>query len=254
MGVQIQKHTITTNEYTFNALSFAPEIVKSPTIALFTHGYTSNKVDCLPWAQRLSEAGIHAVIFDQPGHYLGSFNEVESFEHYKENAHTLFIDVFNTVKNSLNTDFENIILGGHSLGALLSLKASKLDFFNDYQTTIIGVGIGISQHKEVHLFESSFYQKTLNIRRQLVCQELDSKNVFPWIKNEKLHLDLQDQEILLITGLDDAVVGPGGAKALEENLKVNNNVILKEPKKLPHHEPSMAGTHIYSFIKKKFSL
>lgn len=230
------------------------------TWAVFTHGYTASKGDCLPWAQRLANAGIPSIIFDLPGHYLGSFSECESFEDFKNHSHECFIDGFQHLKESmlmegLSTNCQRVILGGHSLGAMLSLKALELDFFDDYERIGIGVGLGISQHATVHLFESTFYEKTLNIRRQLVSPELDSDVVFPWIKEEKLGVETKDQRIHLITGLDDIVVGSGGAEALASSLKENNNnVTIQEPRKLPHHEPTSAGSHIYSFLKKELSL
>lgn len=236
----------------------APNV--NTTWAVFTHGYTASKRDCLPWAQRLAEAGIPSIIFDLPGHYLGSFHECESFNDFKNHAHECFIDGFNHLNDSmlmegLSTNCQRVVLGGHSLGAMLSLKALELDFFDDYERIGIGVGLGIGQHKSVHLFESSFYEKTLNIRRQLVSPSLDSDIVFPWIKDEKLGVDVKGQRIHLITGLDDIVVGTGGAEALSFSLKsLDNNVTVHEPRKLPHHEPTSASVHIYSFLKKELSL
>lgn len=265
MTVKIVKKILNNNYFTFNAMALLPsqdanEPSTIDTWAIFTHGYTASKRDCLPWAQRLAEAGIPAVIFDLPGHYLGSFHECESFEDFKEHAHECFINGFLHLKESLlmeglSTDCKRVILGGHSLGAMLSLKALELEFFDDYERICIGVGLGISQHKNTHLFESSFYEKTLNIRRQLVSPALDSDNVFPWIKDEKLAVEVKDQRIHLICGQDDVVVGAGGQEALEFNLKsLGNEVTSHEPRKLPHHEPTMAATHIYSFMKKELGL
>lgn len=253
MPVKLIPKTIKTKEFTFNSIIFIPDFNESEyknTVALFTHGYTASKSDCLNWAQRLCDQGVACIIFDQPGHYLGSFNDFDSFDIYKDMAHTLFIDALNELKQHFKKDFSNLILGGHSLGGLLSLKAIGLEEFNSYKTIAIGVGVGISQHKTTHLFESSFYQKTLNIRKQLVTPALDADIVFPWIKVEKLELDIIQKRIHLITGEDDVVVGSGGQDALEELLRSNgNSVSSKQPKKLAHHEPSMAATHIYSFLK-----
>ena len=59
----------------------------------------------------------------------------------------------------------------------------------------------------------------------------------------------------LITGLDDVVVGEGGLEAFKFELESKNNeVSFFEPRKLPHHEPSMAATHIYNFLKKELNL
>ena len=92
MTVKIVKKILNNDYFTFNAMALLPsqdanEPSSIDTWAIFTHGYTASKRDCLPWAQRLAEAGIPAVIFDLPGHYLGSFHECESFEDFKEHAH-----------------------------------------------------------------------------------------------------------------------------------------------------------------------
>lgn len=257
MPVKLIPRTIRTKSFTINSISFIPDFNESEykdCVAIFTHGYTASKSDCLNWAQRLSEQGVPCIIFDQPGHYLGSFNDFESFETYKDEAHTLFVNALNELKTHFKDEFSHIILGGHSLGGMLSLKAIGLKEFDKYKTIAIGVGVGISQHKTTHLFESSFYQKTLNIRRQLVTKALDADIVFPWIKDEKLELDIIQKRVHLITGEDDVVVGTGGQKALADLLESNgNNVSFKEPKKLPHHEPSSAATHIYSFLKSELN-
>jgi hypothetical protein len=148
----------------------------------------------------------------------------------------------------------NLILGGHSLGALLSLKALNITEFEKYNKIAIAVGYGIGQHKNTHLFETSFYQKTLNIRRQLVSAALDSDKMFAWIKEEKLKQEIQNQRIHLITGQDDVVVGEGGMEALKFDLESKGNeVTSSEPKKLPHHEPTLASTHVFNFLRREFN-
>ena len=258
MSIKISKTIIQNSFFKFNAMTFlpSPNEEHKPLMAIFTHGYTASKRDCLPWAQRLAESGIPSVIFDLPGHYLGSFEEVESFKDFKDHAHENFIDAHRYLIEQLkahgyDTNFETLILGGHSLGAMLTLKALELDYFKSMNTYGVCVGLGIGQHKTTHLFESSFYQKTLDVRRQLVSPALDSDVVFPWIKQEKLNMSITGKKIHLICGVDDVVVGPGGVEALAFNLQeLGNDVSVHEPKKLPHHEPTMAATHINSFVKK----
>jgi len=263
MSVIIVKKTLKNKYFSFDAMAILPSkeepgLYKSDW-GLFTHGYTASKRDCLSWAQRIAENGAPAVFFDLPGHYLGSFHEVESFEDFKNHVHECFIEAYEFLKtalaeNSYLIECERVIFGGHSLGAMLSLKALELEYFADMDRLAIGVGLGIGQHKTTHLFESSFYQKTLDVRRQLVSLAIDSDLVFPWIKEEKLSVSLSGERVHLICGQDDVVVGAGGVEALEFSLKeLNNNVTVSEPKKLPHHEPSMAATHIYSFLKKELS-
>lgn len=258
MPVKIKFKTLENEHFTFNAAVFLPEAGEAKNIrALFTHGYTASKSDNVSWAQRLSEAGIPCAIFDLPGHYLGSINKVDSFESFTENSHNGFETAAAFLQDELGTASapDKYILGGHSLGALLSVKALELPMFEECESMAIGVGLGIGQHKTAHIFESSFYQKTLNIRRQLVAPELDSDNVFPWINEEKKNISVAGKRVHLITGSDDVVVGEGGMKAFQEALEANgNNVSSNEPKRLPHHEPSMASTHIFHFLKKELGL
>ncbi|MEX0798919.1 MAG: alpha/beta fold hydrolase [Bacteriovoracaceae bacterium] len=258
MPVKIKFQTLNDKRFQFNAAAFIPDSNERKSYcAVFTHGYTASKSSILPWAQRLSEAGIPTVIFDLPGHYLGSINEVESFENFTERAHHCFHTAAEFLLQELGDQYKatKFILGGHSLGALLSLKALDIFPFNQESSLAVAVGLGIGQHKSDHLFETSFYEKTLNIRRQLVCPELDSDLVFPWIKEEKASIAVKSKRAHLITGADDVVVGPGGMEALKRKLEENGNqVSALEPKKLPHHEPGAAAAHIYHFLKKELEL
>lgn len=260
MSVKIIKKNLNNNYFSFNSFIFLADqddknSYQEGTWAIFTHGYTASKSDCINWAQRLSEMGINTCIFDLPGHHLGSLNQVNSFDEFKDHAHECFIDALNFLKSVLSESCNRLIIGGHSLGALLSLKATELTEFQDLSPIAIGVGLGIGQHKEAHLFESSFYQKTLNIRRQLVDPNIDSDLIFPWIKEEKLNLSMIQKRIHLICGEDDVVVGEGGMEALAFNLEALGNTVTKaQPKKLAHHEPSMAASYIASFLRSELSL
>lgn len=245
-----------------NAFAFLPSSSLGDDIktawALFTHGYTSHKGDCLNWASRLVDAGVPCLIFDQPGHYLGSFNEVNSWEDFRDHAHELFREAFIRLQNLMESNIgiggfpspTHLILGGHSLGAYTSIRALELDEFRHLSKIAIGVGIGIGQRQATHLFETAFYEKTLSLRRQLVSPCLDSKIVFSWLKNAKENMTISNHRIHLITGEDDVVVGAGGLEAFIEVLEKNGNVVTWErPKRLPHHEPATATPHLYAFLK-----
>jgi hypothetical protein len=246
-----------------NALAFIPSVDKDIKTewAIFTHGYTSHKGDCLNWASRLVEIGVPCLIFDQPGHYLGSFHEVLSFEDFSQHVHELFGEAFHRLQILLDQHLgfgqfpapSTIILGGHSLGAYTSIKALELPAFQNFKRIAIGIGFGIGQRQATHLFETAFYEKTLSLRRQLVSPALDSKVVFSWLKTSKETMSITNERIHLITGEDDVVVGNGGMEALIDVLEKNGNVVTWEkPKRLAHHEPGAATTHIYSFLKDHF--
>lgn len=248
-----------------NAMIFIPSREGNPIKsewAIFSHGYTSHKGDCLNWATRLVEAGIPCVIFDQPGHYLGSFHEVNSFEEFKDHAHELFAVAFKRLDECMKKELGigqypqclNIILGGHSLGAYTSMQALKLPVFQNLKRLHIGIGFGIGQRQSTHLFETAFYEKTLAVRRQLVSPALDPKTVFAWLKDAKTHMNISGERTHIITGEDDMVVGPGGHEAFVEILeKAGNEVSSERPKRLPHHEPGGATPHLFSFLKKHFA-
>src|SRR5690606_26545950 len=103
---------------------------KHSRIALLCHGYTSHKGSILTWASRLAEEGMSTIIFDVPGHYLGNFSEVESFDDFKNYAHELFAEAFELGQAELSHTIDGVVLGGHSLGALLALKAMQLTEFS----------------------------------------------------------------------------------------------------------------------------
>lgn len=246
-----------------NALAFLPSRDKDmkKQWAIFTHGYTSHKGDCLNWATRMVEAGVPCIIFDQPGHYLGSFSEVSSLQDFKDHAHELFGVAFERLGSLLEQEFgagnydpcDAIILGGHSLGGFTCIKGLGLKEFSHLKRVAVSVGIGIGQRQATHLFETAFYEKTLSIRRQLVSPALDSKEVFGWLKQAKEELVVSNERIHLITGEDDIVVGAGGLDAFIEVLsEQGNSVTFERPKKLPHHEPGAASPHLYSFLKDHF--
>lgn len=265
MTVKVIPIELTLPYFQVNALAFLPSTESVQKIkaewAFFSHGYTSHKGDCLNWATRLVENGVPVVIFDQPGHYLGSFHEVSSWEDFKNHVHELFGEAFSRLQGLMENHLgfgqypspTSIILGGHSLGAFTCIRALELPVFKNYQRVGVGVGIGIGQRQATHLFETAFYEKTLSIRRQLVHPVLDSKIVFGWLKTEKENMTISGERIHLITGEDDIVVGAGGVEAFVEVLEQNGNAVTVErPKRLPHHEPGAASPYLYAFLKSHF--
>lgn len=246
-----------------NALAFIPSPEKEVRCeyAIFTHGYTSHKGDCLNWATRLVETGVPCLIFDHPGHYLGSFHEANSFEDFKLHSHKLFGEgllrlealLDQTLGHGQHPLCRSVILGGHSLGAFNAIRALELPQFKDIGRIAVGIGLGLNKSQGSHIFDSAFYEKTISIRRQLVAPALDSKNVFPWLKEEKEKIAVSKERIHLITGEDDVVVGSGGVENFSKILEANGNTVsFEKPKKLAHHEPGAAAPHLYSFLKSHF--
>jgi hypothetical protein len=262
MSVKILRTTLHVSSFEVQAFAFIPDVESlKEQWACFTHGYTSQKSDCLPWATRTAEGGIPTIIFDQPGHYLGSFNDVESFEDFKNNVHLLFKEAYLRLGQLIEAEHgfanypacQGLILGGHSLGALTAIKALDIPELASVKKVAICIGMGLNVKAETHIFDTTFYQKTLSIRRQLVSPAIDSSVVFPWIREEKINLKTTNHRIHLITGEDDAVVGPGGLKLMTDKLiELGNDVSFYEPKRLPHHEPGQASPHIFAFLKDYF--
>lgn len=249
--------------FSTNAMCFLPAspVYNPKMMAIFTHGYTSSKHDLLRWATRLSEAGITTTIFDLPGHYLGSFNEINSLSDFQNHAHELFSLAYRQTMNILqkyqlipSPSYPlKLILGGHSLGGLLALNCYQDQTLPTHtEITYLCIGLGLNPEVKVHLFDTEFYKKTLNIRKQLVSPHLDPKDVFPWIKNHKHNTEIKNRKIILICGQDDVVVGKGGAAHLKSLLEPHNHVELIEPARLPHHEPQLAASAIYHYLKNHF--
>ena len=155
----------------------------------------------------------------------------------------------------LSIECKNLVICGHSLGALLSLKASSLPKFKTFNKIVICVGYGLNQNEKTHVFDTPIYQKTINIRRQLVHPSIDSDLIFPWIKKYKEEIEIKNQRVHLICGKDDVVVGDGGMNYLKEQLEVKGNIVsANEPNRLPHNNPELAASHIFSFLKKELNL
>jgi len=76
-------------------------------------------------------------------------------------------------------------------------------------------------------------------------------DVYPWVKEEKNNLQITNQDIHLISGDDDLVVGNDGMERFMEALtQKGNRVTIERPSKLPHHEPQLAAAHVKKYLKK----
>lgn len=251
MNYHIEKTNLKVGNTIVNALAFIPhtENIKSDKFAIFTHGFTSHKASILNWAARVAEENIPSIIFDQPGHFLGSFHDVESFEVFKQDAPELFKSAFNFLKSKFPDGGQEVVIGGHSLGALTSLIALERELF-EVPVKCICVGFGLPPEGVTHIFNTPFYKSTLHLRGQLVSEKLNPDIVFPWIKEKKEELEVSRKTIHFITGEDDVVVGKEGSELLAQALRnLGNDVSIEKPKRLAHHAPELAAPHIKKFLK-----
>lgn len=248
----LEKRTLTSGPFTVNALAFIPERPKTNFVGVFTHGYTASKSSLLTWGSRLAASGFSMMIFDLPGHYLGSYNEVESLQDFTNYSPLLFHEAKKYLEEmNLLTGDQTLILGGHSLGALMSLKALETDL--NYQNVFnICVGYGLGPQETIHAFDSDFYKKTFEFREQLVSEPIRGNKILPWIKSQKESMNISNHEIHLITGKDDIVVASDGSERLQELLQdKGNDVSLIRPNRMSHHQPELAGPHIMAILREK---
>lgn len=251
MEVSVSKHILKTEYFEVEAFFFMPDSPVDGLIALGTHGYTSCKNDLIGWASRLSDAGCPTIIFDLPGHFLGSFRDLNSLNDFTENAHTLFNEAL--ILSGIIP--RKVILMGHSLGAFFSLKAAKMLQERKFETLNICVGFGIHDEDKPNLLESALYKKTMDIRRQLVSTHLPPEKVLTWLKKQKNAFEISSCNICLISGENDIVVGRDGCEKLQDRLtELGNTVIMEKPKNLPHHAPELAASHIMSLLKKRYQI
>ena len=253
--MEIKRIVLTLGSFAVNGIFFIPAAKTNPNFnkfAIFTHGYTSHKGDVLSWAHRMAFAGLHSAIFDLPGHYLGSFNEVNDFNEFTNNSHLLFLKAFEQLHFLSNINPELLILGGHSLGSYFSLLALDIPELANIRRCATCVGSTYSQKQDKIFLESDFYHDTLKLREQLVSPCLRSSQMFPWIKERISLLSTQSHKIHLITGEDDIVATPQGTMSLYNHLKnLGNDMTLYFPNTLPHHRPELAASFIYSYLKKE---
>ena len=228
-----------------NGFAYLPENPENK-IAVFSHGYTSHKASILNWCTALMEKNISSLVFDLPGHLLGGFYPLISFKTFSEYTHLLFFEGLKKLLAEINLEEQNveIFFGGHSLGGLFALKALKAYQGN---ATTIGVGLGINVN-QTHLYSTKLFEKTLQIRNSYVDAKISTDKVFPWIKEQKENLNLNEKRIHLICGEDDLVVGKGGMRKLADLLSSNNEVSFDEPHRLAHHLPEHAAKLIVKFI------
>ncbi len=243
---EIRKIKLKTDNLQSEGLLFIPDKSESHYCGIFTHGYTSHKGSILTWAQKTIDLGIPCIIFDLPGHYLGSFNEVPDLKTFQIEAANLFEESFQTAKNVIPR-IETCIAGGHSLGALLALLKS---FDSEHIEHLICVGLGSLKSEKPHIFTTPFFKDTMHLRSQLVSPSIHPNLILPWISKKKEGFLTKNKEIHLIGGKDDIIIGgENGIKNMADRLKKHNDVDTHIFPKLPHHLPENAGLYIKNIIK-----
>ena len=251
MAVKITPITLKHEKFQVKGFSFIPESPIDGLLAIGTHGYTSSKTSILSWATRLASENCPVIIFDLPGHFLGSFEEIESFEDFTSYAHELFPLALK--KSGIYA--KKLILMGHSLGAFLSIKTIAQTELKELETINICVGLGIHEQGKPHLMETPLYKPTLDTRRQLVSSQIPPEKMFQWLRDQKDVIKIADKQIVVINGEDDAVVGTDGSQRLIDYLEdLGNHVYSESPKNLAHHKPDLAAAHIASILKKRFEI
>ena len=243
-----------------DAISFLPDPTRASTgtLAVFAPGYTSEKSSLLSWGTGLAALGVPVLIFDLPGHYLGNLHPLSSFEEFKSHTPHLFargLEVLTERAPERARDAYHVVLGGHSLGALMAADAMSLPRFSPLARMLVGVGLGASPENGKHIFETELYRQTLDVRQQLVAPCLAPDRIIPWIKEDKANLSLAGETVFLLTGKDDLVAAPSSVARLEDVLRRKRNLVTtKVVRRLPHHQPDAAATHICNHLKKVLEL
>lgn len=222
-----------------------------PALAAFAHGYTSHKGDLVPWALRLAGEGLPTAVFDLPGHLLGGPSAgVASLDDFARLAPALFPEALGRLGRLAGTgEGAALVLGGHSLGALLSLLA--LPLLGDAPTLSVCAGLG-SRTGGPHLYETPFFREAAAARGKLVVEALAPGLVFPWAEREKASLAPSGRRIHLVCGQDDVVVGKDGGENLRRRLEgLGNDATLDSPARLPHHDPGAAAPHVAAFLRRE---
>jgi pimeloyl-ACP methyl ester carboxylesterase len=250
--VQIYRHKLKTKHLESAALTFFPAQASNKIAAVFTHGHTSHKGAILSWAEKLYHAGIASTIFDLPGHYMGEGSDVIDLDLFSKEAPELFSQAINAMSEKLIVD--HWIVGGHSLGALLSLKFLNLEAIPNSKVEAIAVGFAETSKSGNHLYQEAIFKKMLEFRSLLVSPALHHDYFFQWIRKEKMSLALKNKRLLLLSGRDDLVAKAEDVESLALRLKQDENIVeLIMLDKLPHHEPEKAATHIRDYIIRKFT-
>ncbi len=232
--MKIEKKLLETNHIKTTALVYEGS---KPLCCLFTHGYSSSKQDHVAWMMKCLELDVSCVIFDLPNHLLGNSNSV-NLENFEQECHLLFLEARKFFNH------QNFIYGGFSLGSLLALKAASIL----PPLKVLVAGLGYDPNYEKHLYEYPPFAFLLKFRSALI-ENLDTKKVFQWVQEEKKKLQIKNQDLVLISGEDDQVVGKQGMEELIKLLGPDNFYQVIKPQHLPHHLPHQVASYLPDLLK-----
>lgn len=224
-----------------NSLKVSAMVYKShsPFTCIFTHGFTTSKQDLTSWLMKCVEMQISCCIFDLPNHLLGESSEV-SADIFKKESHLLFFEAAKLFPLT-----EKFIYGGFSLGSLFAIEASLIK----KPAAIVLAGFGFDYHYKQHIYESQAFSFLLKFRSKLITN-LDSKDLFQWVQQKKEEMIITDQNIILISGEDDLVVGKQGMENLMQHLGNTNHYTMIKPPYLGHHFPDKVSSFLERPLKK----
>jgi hypothetical protein len=262
MGVVIEFQSLRQATVQVEAIAFLPDINQElrHALAIFAPGYTDDKTPLLSWGFNLAAIGIATMVFDLPGHYLGSLYPLRSLEDFFRDTPLLFVEGFNSlakrlVKRARFADSDvlkrsfTVVLGGHSLGARLAMEAAVLKCWSERSKILIGVAIGVGDQGSPHVLESEHFQGALEVRRQLVSPHLAPEKLTPRLKMMDQNFRLRNATVFLLTGQDDVFATPSRVQRLESILRANgNHVTTHIVRRLPHHDPKNAAPQIANYL------
>lgn len=245
IGPRVEHQSLKSGPLSVSSSLFIPKTLKFSFSVIMTHGYTTCREQLVMPAMRLCQAGIPVFIFDLPGHFASSLNDLNSFEDFKNfTPHLFHIALKEIEKTKIETD--HFVFGGHSLGGLLSLLAPG------HKRLISRFAIGVGAYpKGEHPYQHSFFREMIELRSQMVSRFISPQVIFDWLSEEKEKLLISNEKIQIINGEDDFIATEKATMRMKNLLEAKGNTVdLQRPKTLPHHRPDLIGPHLFKYLKK----
>jgi carboxylesterase len=204
---------------------------------LFTHGFMGSPNQFKTLSDAALKNGYSASSILLPGHGSGGREFAKSKKTEWENAVREQI-------NSFSKRYKKLILAGHSMGSLLSLRAS-VDF-PDIVKGVIAIATPMYIHMKLSMiktgYDVAFGKNREDDERLLAAYELCSVersspltyiigipryiDLFRMIYETKTILGKIEAPVLIIHSLEDEIADVRGVGVLEKNLKTYEKLIL----------------------------